>query len=409
MAVSLVTEPTLNIYGITSIVNSLTQLRYVFAVDVLQGNDSVILEVLDASGTTNLLGENKTLSYVVPNGGNQQVVCDLDKVLLHIMKTDKTNFQRYLVRYAHLSSAGITAGQNSSQIIAIFSRLPLHLDNGSNMADFLFKDRGLPPYSIPGTLPLSYFGQSFQNPVWRSFLKSISFVADAEIVSRIGADDLESTVKLLDGAGNILLSVTPQPIPANDTVHEIFINSETGPLTFDSHPTAKFMTIEVTSASLPGQPLMIPYAFPIHCPQDPSIMIGWINSRGGIERWVFDRDFILNEKADKGVTFDVALIDDAATQQDLIGRASDELFKQNLLLTAENITQPQALALREIKKARLVWIALDRDDVNKIEVVVERDFTTSVNVRSARVNYSVQIRLPTNVAIEQILDYADVG
>ena len=175
-------------------------------------------------------------------------------------------------------------------------------------------------------------------------------------------------------------------------------------------PTAKFMAMEVNSANNPGMPMMTsPYFFRIVAPCAPTLLLGWINSQGAIERWVFERDYIITEEADRGITFEIPLIDDAATQQDLIGRASNEEFKEIITLTAENITPEQLHVLKGIKKSRLVWIGLDRNDINQIQVVVERDFKTIFMVRDSLTTFSCQVRLPTNVQLEDILDYADVG
>ena len=407
MPVTLQVEPIKNIYGFDSKVNSDNQLRYVFSVDVLEGNDSVVLEVLDASGTINLLGTDVRLSYVVPTG-IQVVTIDLADVLFHVMTQLEISYIRFIVSYTHVSNAGVEPIQLASQIVVTLSNLSVHLPNGSNMADYLFKNRGLPPFPIPAALPLTPFDRSLQNTVWRGFKKTLSFIADAEIPGRL-ANDLIASVKILDGGRNVIFTAIDQPILATDSIKTIIINEEGGPLTDTSFPSAKWVSIEVTSPSFPDMPLMIDYLFKIKEPCRPSVMIGWINDRGATEHWIFQRDFGLTEEASRGVIFEIPLIEDISSQQGLIGRASREEESQILLLSEDNVTRNQIRVLKGIKKSRLVWVALDRNDTNRIQAVAFGDYSTEINVRNDLSAFQTQLKLPKNVEIEEILTYANVG
>jgi len=409
MASTLLVQPIKNIDNINSNVNSLNQQRFVWAVDILEGNDSIILEILDAAGTTNLLGEDVQLSYIVPTGAIQQVVVDLADAMFHILVQLQVDYIRYIVRYSQISDQGIEPAKNSSQIVVTLSTLPVHLPNGSNMADYLIKNRGLPPFPIPAAFPLTRFDKTKTNTVWRGFYKSLSFIADEELATRFINNDVLATIKILDGAGNDLATFAPIPILPNDEIKEILINNSSGPLTDTSYPNAKWLSIELASASFTDMPLIIPYLFKIKAPCKPALLLSWFNDRGAKEQFIFERSYTINDTANKGVIYEIPLIEDISTQQDLIGRSSREETQETLLLTVENATQSELKVLAGIKKSRLVWISLDKNDVDRIQVVVSSDYVTPLNVRDSLASYTLQIKLPNNVQLEEILTYSDVG
>jgi hypothetical protein len=128
---------------------------------------------------------------------------------------------------------------------------------------------------------------------------------------------------------------------------------------------------------------------------DNLVYIGWINSKGGYEQWMFDYKQTVERNVEQG------LISESPINTDIENvsrtkRRFPNLWRQQIILTADHLKTDQLKGLMEIEQSDYVVAYITSDLSEQITVIVSNGYTTQWNTGDELHSFTLQIEFPDN-------------
>ena len=134
------------------------------------------------------------------------------------------------------------------------------------------------------------------------------------------------------------------------------------------------------------------------------ILIEWVNELGGFEQYVFDYSQDIQILTEAGIRAEKGIVQDFADVTETKIRVADD-WTQSILVQVDNLTTNELYALNDILKSTSVRILLDRAGNTAIKCVIANTFSTQYTTSDARHTFTMQLELPNNVNVYELIDY----
>ena len=128
---------------------------------------------------------------------------------------------------------------------------------------------------------------------------------------------------------------------------------------------------------------------------DNLIYLGWVNSKGGYEQWMFEYDHIVERSVEQGLLSESPINQDIETVS-RTKRRFPNVWTQQMILTAEQLTLDQLRGLMEMKQSDYLVAYLEPDLSSQITVVVSNGYDQQWSTANELFTFSVQIEFPDN-------------
>ena len=128
-------------------------------------------------------------------------------------------------------------------------------------------------------------------------------------------------------------------------------------------------------------------------------MLDWINSDSGVDQYLFTITQRIEIESGAGVQVDTPIDVDYQDVQRTKRRFRGPVV-QRMTLFADNLTESDLFALRQLKDTDSLRVYLSKDGTKFIDAVVIDDFTTEYATRDRLHSFSVTIEFPDNYNFE---------
>ena len=385
MALTLISTPEKTVNGILSNVNACrSQLPYSFFESdlALKKNYKVEIKITNTAGSIDLLGQ--TFRYSPKPDGN--LFIDVGALLTEYQESLLEASIDYVLWYKSIwDGAPAQDFLSSGVILSVYAEKQLLDEGGSNMYEYL-----LAPFPNLGLELLV-----IRNPVlWRGFSRTISTIYDRYFLDRVTVNTPEA--RWFEADINKILGVGIGTAPIDTTTDGV---KTTEMLIADSYYTFFDYTSGPQNLS---RGLFYENRDVSGC--DNLMYLGWVNSKGGFEQWMFTYDQVVQRRVEPGLLAESAINQDIEVVDRTKKRLPD-IWTQQVILTAEHLTREQLKGLAEMKQSDYLVLYLTADRVKRIFVTVSNDFTTTYNTKDSLYDYSVQIEFPNNFDFELAKEY----
>jgi len=386
MALTLVSTPEKTINNILSNVNAgRSQLPYTFQESDLTGktNYKVEIEIRDKTNVTPLIPQVFRYS---PNPSGR-LFFDVSELLTELHEQTLDSSIQYVLNYRAIWDEIPTPAYIATPIIqSIYAEKQLLDEGGSNMWEYLL-NAPTPGKSLT----------VFRNPLlWKGFSRTVSVVMDSDYQSRTGLTDCEFRFRNAD--------INKAGLGAIGTT-AIDVNTITLALAEIQEGTNDFTEVQVTSVG--GGTILsnnLYYRNKQTAGCNNLMYLGWVNSKGGIEQWMFSYDQVVQRRVEQGLISESVINEDIQTVERTKKRDPD-IWTQEVILTAEQLTKDQLKGLSEIKQSDIVVLYLTPDRLKRVFVIVTNDYTTTYNTKEGLFDFSLQIEFPNNFDFELAKQY----
>ena len=375
MSVTLVSTPTKTINGIESnVIAARSQALFSFTTDEIgQDNLKLNIEILDENSVKLI---DVIFKYSFRLDGS--ITINLGRIVTEITESRHQLSTRFKVKYWE-TYTGQGPGPPPPIIgewLAVYAEKQLLSIGGANMAE----------YVLDGSA--SKLATVFKNPVyWDGFERTVSMVIDSEFNTRTGLSQYRLKNRILDINKN-----------EEDILYKAFITDLTPRLDLDHIINGG----NYVGVSVDGLSEEILYERRDSCANP--LMIDWLNSKGGIDQWLFNIDQIFERDSGQGLTYQSYITDDIATVGRTKFRQSPRWIQQ-VILKAENLTLDQLKALQEINSSISIRVWLNNDGSEWVGVIVSGRFSSTHNTQDALNEFSLQLEFPDNFDFEEGQNY----
>jgi len=377
MSLTLISTPEKTVNGILSnVVAGRSQVPFEFlTTDQAQDNFKVLIDVLDSNDVAFF-----TITFKFSPKPDGSLFIDLGRIVTEISEARGALETRFKLTYSSEWDGGSTAPVTIGPFLAVYGEKQLLSEGGANMFEHLLKDSS------------SKFATVFKNPCfWPGFNRTLSVIVDDNFTARTGLTKYRTENKFLDINGNTIETFFGKFVDFTETRVDLLslINS-------DTH--AVKVSIENISEEITYKKREV-------C--DNPIMVDWLNSKGGVDQWLFEIDQLFEKDALPGLRFENAITEDISTVRRTKGRISPKWIQQ-IILKAENLTLDQLKALEEIKSSVSVRIWLNNSGSEWVGVVVSAKFQSMHNSIDQLHELTLQLELPDNFDLDEAKNYFSI-
>lgn len=385
MALTLISSPEKTVNGILSNVNAgRSQLPYTFFEDDLTGkkNYKVEIEIRDSTNINPLI--NQTFRYSPKPDGN--IFIDIGALMTEYQESVEGVSVEYVLNYRAIWD-GLTppAFTVTPVIQSVYAEKQLLDQGGSNMWNYLLKTTSAPPLSV------------FKNPViWVGFTRLFNVLMDAYFFARTA-------------------SATADLRFYNADINKVQVGVELGNLPIDTanisvqnfaivNPSTNYGIVKTLDALSNNLIEEVFYENRQTAGCDNLFYLGWVNSKGGFEQWMFTHTQVVERTVELGLLAESVINQDIEFVDQTKIRLPN-IWSQQMILTADHLTLDQVQGLAEMKQSDYLVVYLTPDLAKQIFVVVSNGFTQTWQTDKDRFSFSIQVEFPDNFDVFKAKEY----
>ena len=125
-------------------------------------------------------------------------------------------------------------------------------------------------------------------------------------------------------------------------------------------------------------------------------MLEWVNSKGGLQSWLFNYSQAVEHEVEQGLISESAINDDIEVVNRTKKR-SPQRWKQSMILGADNLTKDQLNGLMEMKQSDYLVAWLDKQDTpQNIYVIISNGYIQTYQTDNGSYEFTCQIEFPDN-------------
>ena len=337
MAISILETP--NIAGANGYAASTAQLRYSMTTDQF---------AQDKYRLSAYISELDLQLYYLPNSSGA-LIFDIGEAISQMLFRNENTYIYYRLTLTEEWQGSAEASTFSAYTLAVVSKRQILSSNGSNLIEYVTEGSGK-------------FLSVFEYPrIWEGYASKASII-----------NLTETTVKFIATT----LDINKTTIAATTTAKTIAINEiQEERLSHEARPSY-YLQVQYTDnldVAISEQKL-----FKLEPACRNSMMIEWVNTLGGVERWLFMYEQAVTNISDAGISYSSPIVENIANVTGNKFRASGN-DTQYLVLKADKLSADDLRGLHDIKNSDQVRLLLSGESmVDPTEITTNSEFTTDI-------------------------------
>lgn len=236
--------------------------------------------------------------------------------------------------------------------------------------------------------PGGLFLTDFDNPLcWLYFRRTISFVIDSDLSTRLGSATIRLNVVGKDSIGVVIDTI-------DTDYNTVGIHSFMLPL---NTVVATWEVKVLGGVGFSDQVSEIKIFKQLKSCRNP-VMLEWDNRAGDLEQHLFQINQLIEDTVDAGLTYAPPIVETLDEVDIGVGRLPLD-SQQFITLTAEKVSRNFVDQLHFIKRSEIVNLYLNSDGSKKTRVAVVSSFTNAYETDKQLFDFTIKIQLPQNFSL----------